>query len=272
MGNGVLSVPLTNSSNGSEDVGSLLLDYPDITSSRLMHSNRLFKVVQGTTDMKGPILVKLFIRRDSFSLDQYRDDISLSKAALSFELQPNVCTYERVDYKEKSACLIRHYFSSSLFDRLHGRPFLSSIQLKWIAFQLIAGVCQLHSLCIPHGDLKTENVMLTSWLQAFLVDMTSFKPVYLPDWDTQAFTFFFESENRRKCYLAPERFYSGGLPQTNTKTTHHRFSMDIFSMGCTLAELFLEGVDVLDLPQVLKMRSLETERLPAELESLLKRI
>ena len=34
---------------------------------------------------------------------------------------------------------------------------------------------------ICHGDIKSENIMMTSWNWLLLADFASFKPTYLPE-------------------------------------------------------------------------------------------
>jgi len=34
---------------------------------------------------------------------------------------------------------------------------------------------------VCHGDIKSENVMVTSWNWLLLTDFASFKPTYLPE-------------------------------------------------------------------------------------------
>lgn len=58
------------------------------------------------------------------------------------------------------------------------------------------------------GDIKSENVMVTSWNWIFLTDLAPFKPTHLPEDNPADFNFFFQSARpRATCYLAPERFY-----------------------------------------------------------------
>lgn len=54
------------------------------------------------------------------------------------------------------------------------------------------------------GDIKCENVLVTSWNWLYLADFASFKPTYIPYDDPSDFSFFFDTGGRRLCYLAPE--------------------------------------------------------------------
>ncbi|CAH8499372.1 unnamed protein product [Schistosoma turkestanicum] len=138
---------------------------------------------------------------------------------------------------ERCGVLIRDFIDQSLADRLCTRPFLCIEDKRWIAYQLLCAVDQLHSsstkaysknsktnysyLC--HGDIKAENVLITSWGWVLLADPAPFKPVWLPSDNPSEFTHFFDSSRRRVCYLAPERFvevHSCTAPTTTTGTTN----------------------------------------------------
>lgn len=78
---------------------------------------------------------------------------------------------------------------------------------RWIAYQLLLALAQCHERGVCHGDIKPENAALSSWDWAYLVDFAPFKPTLLPADNPADFSFFFDTSGRRKCYLAPERFY-----------------------------------------------------------------
>ena len=61
---------------------------------------------------------------------------------------------------------------------------------------------------VSHGDLKTSNILITSWNWLYLSDFAPHKPALLPLDDPADFSFFFDTSGRRTCYIAPERFYS----------------------------------------------------------------
>lgn len=39
---------------------------------------------------------------------------------------------------------------------------------------------QCHKVGVCHGDIKLENITVTSWNWVMLVDFASFKPTFLP--------------------------------------------------------------------------------------------
>lgn len=116
------------------------------------------------------------------------------------------CPDERLLLAERSALLLRRYFSSTVWGRLHVRPAASCVQLLFMCFQLLAAVAQLHSLAFAHCDLKTENLGLTSSLHLFLTDAAPWKDVVLRLRDMRVYSLLFESAKRSRCYLAPERY------------------------------------------------------------------
>ena len=156
--------------------------------------------------------------------------------------------------------MIRQNFLSSLSDRLVTRPFLTEIEKSWIMYQVLSALTRMHSVGICHGDLKTENVMITSWNWVMITDFASFKPVRIPDNDPTSFNYYFHTpamggggsalSSIRKCYLAPERFYDPTKIRSDDPKIVNAIltpAMDIFSAGCTITELFLNGEPTVDL-------------------------
>lgn len=165
---------------------------------------------------------------------------------------PNTLAYERVVETETNGYLVRQFLYNSLYDRLSTRPFLEDIEKKWLAFQLLCALRDCHSRDIYHGDIKTENTLVTSWNWLYLTDFSgSFKPVMLPEDNPADFSYFFDTSGRRTCYLAPERFMPPGeAAEPDAKIT---WAMDVFSVGCVIAELFLEA-PIFNLSQLYKYR------------------
>lgn len=165
---------------------------------------------------------------------------------------PNALAFQRIIETETNGYLVRQFLYSSLYDRLSTRPFLEDIEKKWLAFQLLCALRDCHARDIYHGDIKAQNVLVTSWNWLYLTDFSSsFKPVMLPDDNPGDFSYFFDTSGRRTCYIAPERFYaSGEEPPRKARMT---WAMDVFSAGCVIAQMFLES-EIFSLAQLYKYR------------------
>jgi phosphoinositide-3-kinase regulatory subunit 4 len=143
------------------------------------------------------------------------------------------------------------------------RPFLEDIEKKWLAFQLLSALRECHAKDVYHGDIKTENILVTSWNWLYLADFSSsFKPTFLPEDNPADFSYFFDNSGRRTCYLAPERFLlAGDKAPSNSKIN---WAMDVFSTGCVIAELFVEA-PIFSLSQLFKYRKGEYDPAHAHL-------
>lgn len=146
--------------------------------------------------------------------------------------------------------------------------------------------------------------MVTSWGLVLLGDFEPFKPAVLPTDNPAPFSLFFDAGARRRCYLAPERFVDtptsvaqdaapvslsslprgpGGASSSATRPAGRSgrprgttalsaapelsAAADIFSLGCCLAELYLDGRELFDLGALLSYRA--GSPLPEQLLSLL---
>lgn len=198
----------------------------------------------------------------------------------------NVYNYQAFLETDKAGYIIRQWIASSLYDRIRyvhvvlfvvsgnraairsTRPFLSMVEKKWIAFQLLNALRDARNRKISHGDIKSENILVTSWNWVYLSDFASYKPTYLPLDDPSDFSFFFDTSGRRTCYIAPERFYTAeNNPEISAKKSRLAMddgegrrdgkvteAMDCFSAGCVIAELFFEGAPLFTLSQLFKYR------------------
>ena len=140
------------------------------------------------------------------------------------------------------------------------RPFLNAIEKKWIAFQILTGLREARKRKVSHGDIKSENILVTSWNWVYITDFASYKPTFLPLDNPSDFAYFYDTSGRRNCYIAPERFYTRAtgeeIPGRDGKVTE---AMDVFSAGCVIAELFLEGSALFTLSQLFKYREGELD-------------
>ncbi|XP_046685549.1 phosphoinositide 3-kinase regulatory subunit 4-like [Homalodisca vitripennis] len=238
-----------------------LTDHTDLQYDMNLGSTRFFKVARARSQ-EGLIVVKVFAIHDpTLPLSMYRDRIEEIRNRLASA--NNCLPSQRVILTDRAGFLMRGYIKYSLYDRISTRPFLTSLEKKWIAFQLLYALHQCHRLGICHGDVKLENILVTSWHWVLLSDFASFKPTHLPEDNPADFSYFFDTSRRRTCYIAPERFIkslasdmSQLLPsEENIKKGDLTPAMDIFSAGCCLIELFTDGQPPFDFSQLLAYRS-----------------
>ncbi|GJE86329.1 Pkinase-domain-containing protein [Phanerochaete sordida] len=239
----------------------------DVVYERSLGSARFLKTVK-CRHKNGYLVVKIFIKPDpGLSLRKYHRRLKQERDALADI--PNVYTYQSFVETDKAGYLVRQWVASSLYDRISTRPFLSHIEKKWLAYQLLTALRDARNRKIAHGDLKTSNILITSWNWLLVSDFAPHKPAYLPLDDPADFSFFFDTSGRRTCYIAPERFYSADEdPEASRRRDKEREregegkregrvteAMDCFSAGCVLAELFLEGTPLFSLSQLFKYRA-----------------
>jgi phosphoinositide-3-kinase regulatory subunit 4 len=174
--------------------------------------------------------------------------------------------------------LLRPHVYTTLSDRLASRPWLHHVEKLWITSQILQAVEHMHKAGVVHGFLCTENIGLTSAGWVVLLDIASYKAqTALPDDDPSEYLYYFQPQNQhsaesaksssttnapqvsrseKRCYLAPERFYTpsqeGPSPTTPVRVLDP--AMDLFSIGCVLTELFLNGERCIDLGDLMDYR------------------
>nr|CAH0112606.1 unnamed protein product [Daphnia galeata] len=251
-----------------------LQDLSDLEYDSSLGSTRFFKVARARH--KGAlVVVKVFVLHDpTLPLVEHKEKLEF----LNRELSPknNCLPFAKPVLTDKAVFLIRQYVKSNSYDRLSTRPFLTLLEKKWIAYQLLRALSYCHSKGICHGDIKLENMLVTSWVWLLLTDFASFKPALLPEDNPADFSYFFDTSRRRTCYVAPERFQmtsaapDGSVVPMSQSMMVDTFippyqltpTMDIFAAGCSLIELFTEGQAPFDFAQLLAYRSQEMSTSP----------
>uniref|UniRef100_K3WTL6 non-specific serine/threonine protein kinase n=1 Tax=Globisporangium ultimum (strain ATCC 200006 / CBS 805.95 / DAOM BR144) TaxID=431595 RepID=K3WTL6_GLOUD len=335
MGNAAPRAQPQSQLDSASQYRTYLMDYSprsmNIMFGSLIGDGKFLKTIYCKCD-EGHLVVKIYRKFDP-NEDLRSAHNSLKRISLAFTIdqQPNLIPYAdyKLSLKYNVAFMVRQYFGSNLYDRICSRPFLTQIEKKWIAFQILRALEQSHSKGICHGDIKQENIMVTSWNWVFLTDFAPFKPTYIPEDDPADYNYYFCAidATRRGCSVAPERFYgtssatpagtsssssakgadammlsrmadsevsveevekqflSMGIPtpshaqtptsvnssfpgsmpsfmrNANKREGHLQESMDIFSAGCVIAEIFLGGKPLFELPTLLRYRTGDTEHL-----------
>jgi phosphoinositide-3-kinase regulatory subunit 4 len=105
-----------------------------------------------------------------------------------------------------------------------------------------------------HGDIKPSNILATSFNWLFLTDLVPYKPAYLGEDDLKQYNLYFgELDNNKRCYLAPERFLADYSDEFFNNSLLEP-SMDVFSAGCVIAEIFMDGHPLFDLANLQNYR------------------
>ncbi|KAH0376692.1 protein kinase WD40, partial [Aureobasidium melanogenum] len=236
--------------------GSAGIDVPelaDLETERSLGAVRFMKTIRAR-HKDGLVIAKVFIKPyPNLKLEEYSRKLFYQRRELTDV--PNTLPYHRIIETATNGYLVRQYIHSSLYDRISTNPSLEDIERKWIAYQLLCAVRESHAKNICHGDIKTENMLVTTWNWLYLTDFsTAFKPGRLPENNPATFSIFFDTTGRRICYVAPERFVDDeqlrehepnpqddDYERKNRETWHEvTWPMDIFSVGCVIAELFTE--------------------------------
>lgn len=186
----------------------------------------------------------------------------------------------------KPIYLVRPHLYSTLSSRIVTRPFLSSGEKMFIAHQIIEAIGQLHARDCFHGHLTCDNIAMTSWYHVVLVDILpeeGGRPTYLAQDDLSDYIYYFQERGKghvkedaapslsrdkavsntskgdgtsgeKRCYIAPERFVKKEKGNSSTSNKKLTAAMDIFSLGCILMELFLNGGSAMDLGDLMEYK------------------
>ncbi|KAH3668260.1 hypothetical protein OGAPHI_002014 [Ogataea philodendri] len=224
----------------------------DVQYSKPLSSARFLKTIK-CLDKHGAVVVKLLIKPTT-ELDLSLWVKELEDMRVKLLDLPNVLPFESIIDSQRAGYLIRPHIRYNLYDRISIRPFLEPIERKWIVYQILVALSKIHQQNVYHGDLKTENVLMTSWNWCVISDFAVFKPVYLPENNPSQFSFYFDTSQRHICYVAPERFLANDQEVEDHPDAQLTWQMDIFSLGCAIAEIYLEGLPIFTLPQLFKYK------------------
>lgn len=229
------------------DVHTLLLEMQNLTpQGDLIASNKLFRSIR-CLEQHGVVLAKLYVKRElgpDTDLSSFRRKLDEIHNKGRPYLTPAL-------YLEgqRTVFIIRQFYESTLHQRFLRPPFLDFIEKMWFAYQMLNCLCHIHASNVCHGDIKSENCLVTSWDWLCFSDPASFKPTYMQEADLTVYKCFFVGSKRDVCNVAPERFNSESEKDGVLEKT-----MDIFSLGCVLAELFRDGQPLFTHAELLSYR------------------
>lgn len=233
----------------------------------LVNNQRLFKTIKAIDHASGSlVLIKVLIKPPSDGNNLNLKDITelTVKDCSRLSYSNIVLPWFRIIETDRAAYMIRQWIKTNLYDRISLKPFLEPTEKLFLTFQMLKIIDTIHNeMHIRHGDLKLENFMVTSSNWLLLSDFANYmKPTFIPKDNPNQFLFYFDSSDRRVCYVAPERFYTSkgsNIPIQNIDddgifSGKDRLTdqMDLFSLGCVIAELYLDGEPLFTLSQLLK--------------------
>ena len=250
--------------------------YPEYPYVEHLNDGIMNKSVIISSDKdQSPLVLKIFYKNNYDEKDKKKYEIELDKIKklqvklLSDNYKINVVPIINIKDDYRSGILYRQYIGISLRERIYLMPYLSYIDKVWITFQLLYLFNNLKNMQVYHGDLKPENILLTSNLSVYIADFATYKPAYIHVNDLASYTYYFgsyNSDNMKGCYLAPERLSDAKEIDENLDKNS---SMDVFSLGLIIAELFSEKV-IFDFTSLRNYKKGEISK--KQLEDLLKDI
>eukprot|EP00045_Choanoeca_perplexa_P017202 m.246241 g.246241 ORF g.246241 m.246241 type:complete len:1354 (-) comp17472_c0_seq1:1616-5677(-) len=228
-------------------------ELPDYEYLRTLRSTRFLKTAEVLIKNQ-KYVVKVMPRYDGTDYTNEQEAIITLKTRLKANM--HTLTYTEVQARPTFGLLLRPYFFTNLYDRLTTRPLMTPVEKSWIIYQLLQGLAGAHKEGCCHGDIKVDNVLLTSWAWAYWTDFAPFKPVQMPANNPAAFSFFFDTTGRRTCLIAPERFYDSTEATDNELFQDGSLTpaMDMFSFGCLVYEFYTEGMPLFTLADLLAYR------------------
>lgn len=238
-----------SSSQSPEEISRHLLNQQYFTQEgQPIEFNKLFTVVKLSPDSYNVLLGKVHVKSKELELSPYKSRFDSIQSKFSNLITPHLLISDYIE-NQKLVIIFRQYCETTLRKKLISPPFVNDIEKIWIAYQCLIAVQELHEAQFFHGDIKSENFLITSWNWVFLVDIGSYyKPNFLSEGDLTRYKYFFSTSERPGCYLPPEKFTKEAQDEKLLA------QMDIFSLGCVIAEIFLDGQNLFTLPELLSYK------------------
>ncbi|CAD8161180.1 unnamed protein product [Paramecium pentaurelia] len=128
--------------------------------------------------------------------------------------------------------LVQEYFQADLHRVLKNPKDLTDDHVQFIMYQLTKGVAYLHSASIIHRDIKPSNILAKDDCSISLCDFGLSRQIEE-----------YEEEDNKKAQNFTEyvvtRYYRA--PEIMVSSQQYSFPIDIWSLGCTFAEILNEG-------------------------------
>lgn len=178
---------------------------------------------------KETVAVKMFKNYDDEKLDYVKIDYTtLREVSILKDLNhPNIIKLKDTVFNMKEFCMIFEYCKANLRNYMktlkQSKCSIDNGLLKKFSYQIILGINYLHSNCLLHRDLKPDNILLDDNNNVKICDFGLARQIYQP---LREFT----NEVMTLNYRPPELCFG---------ETKYSVAVDVWSIGCTLAEIAL---------------------------------
>lgn len=236
----------------NDDVSVLLVQFPPwSTVCTAISSTKLFKTAK-CTDQQSIIFVKVFSTQ-GLEKQLYKSKLDSYNGMFQKIPQKHILLSLYIE-SDTLGVLYRPFIQTSLRQKMIRPPFVNAEEKNWLCFLMLKAVQELHKNSHSHRDIRPENFLLTSWDWVFITDLAFYKPFKIPEGDLTSYNLFFAPGTREACYVSPERFDSKMV-----ESSQGALKSDIFSLGCAIYELFLDGAHLFTLPQLLAYKKGEID-------------
>ena len=158
---------------------TFLAKYPKLLNKQLLSDNKLFKTYSFLVEGESNIIMKVYIKRDNTSLTKHELSLNYMQKIFNLNVFPNLLPYTKLINDPDFFAVIRPKVNITLSHRLQTVPTLSAIEKRWIVFQLMTAIYNLHDSGLYHGAITSSNALLTTWDHVCLEDFASFAPNYI---------------------------------------------------------------------------------------------
>lgn len=94
-------------------------------------------------------------------------------------LRTHTLGYSEIVEIDSMVVVMRPFLYANLYDRLWLRPHLEAAEKLWLVVQMVDACSYLAQQHLVHGDIRLENVLVTSWLWVVLADCAPYKPAVM---------------------------------------------------------------------------------------------
>lgn len=229
--------------------GPLRKKYRDLMFINPLDSGSLFLIFEGEEKKtKRKVLIKAYeYDRPLSKLPQIPVSLRMFDRLSKEKTVHGVLGYSRFFVQDNMAFLVRPMLENCLYDMIvFQQPRLEKYEKLWICFQVAQSILSLNAAGMTHGDIKPNNIFVMGNTETVLVDIAPFKPKWIDSRRPHLFYHFFASNPTAGYYMAPERM----LKDHSETEDVDMEAADVFSFGCVMAFVFLDGEELFDMTKI----------------------